>query len=121
MLGVVIWSAEAESKAIIWCEDHGELAFLGQTPHSTVSAERFREGDLIQFDLTELDNLRFARNPKRIAQHYCSDLGSVLENARAVKNTITVQKKDRTQGCSALIDFDQAKQMRACKMAAAAR
>ena len=85
MLGVVIWSAEVESKAIIWCEDHGELAFLGQAPHKAASSERFDEGDLIQFDVTELDNLRLARNPRRIAQHYCSDLGDVVNTASKLR------------------------------------
>ena len=85
MLGVVIWSAEVESKAIIWCEDHGELAFLGQAPHKAACSERFDEGDLIQFDVTELDNLRLARNPRRIAQHYCSDLGDVVNTASKLR------------------------------------
>lgn len=86
MLGVVIWSADAESKAIIWCEDHGDLAFLGQSPHKAAEAERFDEGDLIQFDLTELDNLRLARNPRRIAQHHCSDLSSVISTVTQLKD-----------------------------------
>ncbi len=88
MLGVVIWSAEAESKAIIWCEDHGDLAFFGQSTHKAVSAERFDEGDLIQFDLAEMDNLRFARNPRRIATHHCSDLSSVISTVTQLRDMI---------------------------------
>ncbi|MGB7318050.1 MAG: hypothetical protein WBC85_08805 [Planktotalea sp.] len=88
MLGVVIWRDEADSKAIIWCEDHGELAFLGQSPHKAASADRFDEGDLIQFDVTVLDSLRIARNPRRIAQHYCCDLSAVVSKATELKESL---------------------------------
>ncbi|MEP5151883.1 hypothetical protein [Planktotalea sp.] len=88
MLGVVIWTAATENKAIIWCEDHGELAYLDQTPHKAVSAERFDEGDLIQFDLALMENVRLAQNPRRIAQHYCSDLDNVVKTAGQIKTLI---------------------------------
>ena len=121
MLGVVIWSAEAESKAIIWCEDHGELAFFGQCQQETVSAERFKEGDLIQFDLAEFDNLRLARNPRRIAQHYCSDLSGVIGKAQAVKSAIETDKAPMPASQSALIKFDREKRSRSRIAAVAAR
>lgn len=91
MIGVVIWSAEKESKAIIWCEDHGELAYLRQSPHKAASAERFDEGDLIQFDVTELNNLRMARNPRRIAHHHCCDLKDVISTAGALRDKMSAQ------------------------------
>ena len=94
MIGVVIWSAEAENKAIIWCEDHGELAYLRQSPHKAASAERFGEGDLIQFDVTELNNLRMAKNPRRIAQHYCCDLSSVISTAGALKEQLAAKSPE---------------------------
>lgn len=121
MLGVVIWSAQAESKAIIWCEDHGELAFLGQCPQDSVSAERFDEGDLIQFDLTEYENLRLARNPRRIAQHYCSDLGDVIGKAQSVKTEIEAAKAPEPASQSALIEFDREKRNRSRIAGMAAR
>lgn len=88
MLGVVIWTAASENKSIIWCEDHGELAYLGQTPHKAACAERFDEGDFIQFDVTLMGKLRMAENPRRIAQHYCCDLNGVVKTAGEIRSLI---------------------------------
>ena len=109
MIGVVIWSAEAESKAIIWCEDHGELAYLRQSPHKAASAERFDEGDLIQFDVTELNNLRLAKNPRRIAQHYCCDLSSVIATAGAVKDSLEAAPKAADVSAGNVVQLHPAK------------
>jgi hypothetical protein len=57
MLGVVIWTDADDSKAIIWCEDHGELAFLSQPAKVESGAEKLDQGDLIQFDFEEHRNL----------------------------------------------------------------
>lgn len=107
MLGVVIWSAESESKAIIWCEDQGELAFLGQSPHKAASAERFDEGDLIQFDLTEIDNLRHARNPRRIAQHHFCDVSAVISTAGKLKDKMTALPEVSGNSASNVVPFQR--------------
>ncbi len=117
MLGVVIWTDAAECKAIIWCEDHGELAYLGQHTHSG-GLVTFDQGDLIQFDLAEHRSMRLAQNPRKIAHHYCSDLGDVLEKAQTVKTQIeedrsTHEKRPgalhRKNRCS-VIDFAKTRQ-----------
>ena len=112
MLGVVIWTDAGDDKAIIWCEDHGDLAFIGQQSHAAANGERFDQGDLIQFDLAEHENVRLACNPRKIAHHYCSDLGAVIETAQTVEMDISasVNKAD-----AQLIDFDSAKRLRAKK------
>ncbi|MGH1576919.1 hypothetical protein [Planktotalea sp.] len=112
MLGVVIWSAEVDSKAIIWCEDHGELAFLGQSQHSAACTERFDEGDLIQFDIEEFSNLRFAQNPRKIAQHYCSDLSSVLETAQVIKERIESEKRGSISDSENVVSLAREKELR---------
>lgn len=68
MFGVILWSDPEVRKAVVWCEDHGDLAFLngsalnsGQPGHHEFS---FDAGDYIQFDLTVEDDLRRARNPQ---------------------------------------------------------
>lgn len=117
MLGVVIWTDTAESKAIIWCEDHGDLAFLGQHSHAG-GFVKFDQGDLIQFDLAEHRSMRLAKNARKIAQHYCSDLEGVLAKAQSVRHEI---ENDRDhQGGSAdrgvqgqkctIIDFAETRQ-----------
>lgn len=109
MLGVVIWSDVAEQKAIIWCEDHGELAFLANSAHPAANAERFDEGDLIQFDLAEHRNLRLARNPRKIAGHYCSDLGEVITKATQIRSEI---ERQSASGQADLVDLSRARQER---------
>lgn len=108
MLGVVIWTNIAEQKAIIWCEDQGDLAYLKNWPSVTQDETPFDRGDLIQFDLAEHRNMRLAQNPKRIAQHYCSDLRDVLETAQQVQTDIT---KPSRKGAE-IIDFVDLKRYR---------
>jgi len=107
MLGVVIWTDAAESKAIIWCEDHGDLAFIGQYPHAETMTESLDQGDLIQFDLTEHRNLRFAKNARKVAEHYCADLSAVIATAQAIKSDI---EDRRSKPASCVLSFDQGKQ-----------
>jgi len=111
MLGVVIWTDDLENKAIVWCEDHGDLAFLGQSSNSNFVTEKFDRGDLIQFDLAEQRNLRMAKNPRRIAQHYCSDLSAVLDTAQHLHSNSNYEN-DPEKGD--VISFEDAKQSREC-------
>lgn len=79
MFGVVLWSDAQEKKAVIWCEDHGDLAFYRQSGDSvdvTLDA-----GDWVQFDLTTERHLRFAHNPRLISEGLCEGLSDVLESA----------------------------------------
>lgn len=117
MLGVVIWTDAAENKAIIWCEDHGKLAFLGQCNHGE-DFLKVDQGNLIQFDLAEYRTMRLAQNPRKIAQHYCADLDGVLAKAQSVKSDIEKAMPERAkarhpppkkQSCS-VIDFAETRQ-----------
>lgn len=91
MLGVVLWSDAKKQKAIIWCEDQGDLAYYGSCEHN-VAEIGLGEGDLIQFDLSEAQDLRLAKNPKRIAEHYCSDIKDVVMQAGQVSKDIQQAK-----------------------------
>ncbi|NIZ62895.1 hypothetical protein DL239_18165 [Sedimentitalea sp. CY04] len=69
MHGVVLWSDESQNKAVIWCEDQGDLAFYSQKkPLETVD---LHEGDLICFDLTLHQNCRMAEN-LQVLEHSAS-------------------------------------------------
>ena len=50
MNGVVLWSNESQQKAVIWCEDQGDLAFYSQ--EQCQALVDLHVGDLICFDLT---------------------------------------------------------------------
>lgn len=66
MIGVVLWSDTQQRKAVIWCEDHGDLAFYREPDASSdVSLD---PGDLVQFDLTTERHLRLAHNPRVVSE-----------------------------------------------------
>ena len=65
MFGVVLWSNSDERKAVIWCEDHGDLAYYRQPENGEQMA--LDAGDWVQFDMTTDRHLRFAHNPRLIA------------------------------------------------------
>lgn len=76
MFGVVLWSDRREKKAVIWCEDHGELAFCRQADQTRPVA--LDAGDWVQFDMTTESNLRFAHNPRLVAEGIYAGLAEVL-------------------------------------------
>lgn len=79
MYGVVLWSDTEDQKAVIWCEDHGDLAFYRQPLDSqTVTLDA---GDWIQFDMTTERHLRFAHNPRLVSDGVFSDLAGAVEDA----------------------------------------
>lgn len=79
MNGVVLWSDADQHKAVIWCEDQGDLAFYAQkTPLEMVD---LHEGDLICFDLTLQKNRRMAENPQILAEAVCMGLAHCLSEA----------------------------------------
>lgn len=100
MLGVVLWSDRTAGSAVIWCEDHGDLAYFGSSSHPVGSPVDFGEGDLIQFDLAIHETMRLARNPRRIAQQYCSDLSEVVTAASMMKSEIEASRDSTAQDVS---------------------
>lgn len=94
MIGVVVWSDPEQTKAIIWCEDHGDLAYIGDHSNRTAALPLgLDEGDLIQFDLAENHSMRLAHNPRRIARQYCSDLDQVVAKVGEVADDIALSRK----------------------------
>ncbi|MBN9888057.1 hypothetical protein [Salipiger abyssi] len=85
MYGVVLWADPGDQKAVIWCEDHGDLAFYHDTVTSAHEGVSLDAGDLIQFDLTQDENLRLARNPRRLVQRQYPDLAQTLRSANAAE------------------------------------
>lgn len=71
MLGVVLWSDADERNAVIWCEDHGQLAYYtprSASVHDGGPAGALDAGDLIQFEVSVEDQLRFAHNPQVLSE-----------------------------------------------------
>ena len=66
MFGVVLWADASDSKAVIWCEDHGNLAYYTAPDRSAHGGVARDAGDLIQFELREERDTRHASNPQRV-------------------------------------------------------
>ncbi|MBL4768417.1 MAG: hypothetical protein JKY94_12035 [Rhodobacteraceae bacterium] len=79
MFGVVLWSDAEENKAVIWCEDHGDLAFYHQPARAVEVA--LDAGDWVRFDMTTDRHLRFAHNPRLVSEGVYPDIADVLNKA----------------------------------------
>lgn len=82
MFGVVLWSDTNAQKAVIWCEDQGELAFYTPCEQTVHDAPALDAGDLIQFDVIVQKNMRKATNPQVLEQSHSPDLPSNLRASR---------------------------------------
>lgn len=78
MFGVVLWSDAKDRKAVIWCEDHGDLAYYVDPDQSALDGVSLDAGDLIQFDMRQDAHLRLARNPQLVVEQEYPDLASKL-------------------------------------------
>lgn len=93
MFGVVLWSDVQDEKAVIWCEDHGDLAFY-RKPKSGCAVD-LDAGDLVQFDLSLDEHLRLAHNPKLVREGLCPDIADRLDTTTSLGERA---KKPRTSG-----------------------
>ncbi|SLN36186.1 hypothetical protein TRL7639_01739 [Falsiruegeria litorea R37] len=85
MFGVVLWSDPTDRKAVIWCEDQGDLAFYR---HTDVTQNLTLEaGDWVQFDLEMQRQQRFACNPRLIQGGACRSLPDMLMAAGTEAST----------------------------------
>lgn len=68
MLGVVLWSDASDRKAVIWCEDQGDLAYVSEFTSAMNSGDFFDAGDLVQFDMEMRKSMRLANNPRLVIE-----------------------------------------------------
>lgn len=87
MFGVVLWSDSAERKAVIWCEDHGDLAFYHHTRCGP--ADELDPGDWVKFDLKMEAGQRYATRPQLVAEKLYPELASSLALAAPGDRQIT--------------------------------
>lgn len=80
MIGVIVWSSAAKAKAVIWCEDHGALAYLHGLENVSGADGWPQAGDMVILE-TELRNeLRHAFNVRVVYDKSCSELPSLLRD-----------------------------------------
>ena len=64
MFGVILWVNSTDRKAVIWCEDEGDLAYFEDEIQPTQAEVGFFDaGDYVEFDVTTDKKLRRASNP----------------------------------------------------------
>ena len=80
MYGVVLWSDPSDRKAVIWCEDHGELAFFNDCAQSATDLVSLDAGDLVAFDMHTDRDMRYAHNPRVISEGAYPDLPAALSS-----------------------------------------
>jgi len=83
MYGVVLWNDHDQGRAVIWCEDHGNLAFFnGETDAQTAHLpDGLEPGDLVQFDMNESKRMRLAHNLTLVAPDEYPSLADDLREA----------------------------------------
>ena len=85
MNGVIIWSEHVSKRAIIWCEDHGRLAFF--KAQDTLQGELSRKngvfanenGGMVCFTVDEQADLRLARDLKWVSRQKYPHLAEQLK------------------------------------------
>jgi len=81
MYGVVLWSDCDQDRAVIWCEDHGDLAYYRGDGHGVSLVKDISAGDLVVFELRDGGELRLADAPRLVGQKTYPTLSSDLKNA----------------------------------------
>ncbi len=78
MIGVILWRDVDDGKAVIWCEDQGDLAYLDRLEDILDPVTSFAVGDVVRFDMTIERHMRLARNVTRLLDNWGSTLGDAL-------------------------------------------
>ncbi len=102
MFGVVLWSDAEDDKAVIWCEDHGDLAFYRQNENG--ESKGFDPGDWVEFDMTTDRHMRFAHNPRLVAEGVFPELPDSLGAIRPIQISSAVPAH-QSRGTAEIIPF----------------
>ncbi|MBU3001549.1 hypothetical protein KO491_17035 [Roseovarius nubinhibens] len=88
MLGVVLWSDVKDNRAVVWCDDHGDLAFY-KPGKTTADRAVFQPGDLIQFELREASQMRIVARPQMLARDSHPNLADELKQVGEAMGVVT--------------------------------
>ena len=88
MFGVVLWCNSKERTAVIWCEDHGDLAVFRQEPGKPLCENTPKVGDLVRFEVVVEEGVRRIREIELVVEDHAPDLAEALRNTRGVLNRV---------------------------------
>ena len=80
MIGVILWNDTATSRAVIWCEDHGGLAYVSGSDNEAEEFQPKRVGDVVTFDLQLDGSVRRALNVSVIKETWGKSLAGQLKS-----------------------------------------
>ncbi|SMO32174.1 hypothetical protein [Paracoccus laeviglucosivorans] len=80
MIGVILWSSLAKEKAVIWCEDHGALAYLQGHGNLVPGNDWPEAGDLVELEFETIRELRHARSVSLVNNGNRSELPGLLRD-----------------------------------------
>lgn len=80
MIGVILWCDPNDQKAVIWCEDQGDLAFLSRHDAGHLPDNFIDVGDVVEFDVVANCSLRLARGVRVVECATRPDLPANLQN-----------------------------------------
>ena len=89
MCGVVLWSSVDEGRAVIWCEDQGNLAFYKAMDRDAHGGAALDPGDLIEFDLDDADDHRIASNPRLLVEDHAPRIAHGLRSGAQAMRSVT--------------------------------
>lgn len=81
MFGVVLWSNTKERTAVIWCEDHGDLAIYNEAEAICPCTSLLGEGDLVRVEMKEKNGLRQVRSAVIIEAGHAVGLPTAIKGA----------------------------------------
>lgn len=76
--GVVIWSDTKRKLAVIWCRDHGRLAYAAGSEDLLDGEDWPQRGDLVGFWLASIAGLRHCSDLHVIEHNWHPDLARIL-------------------------------------------
>jgi hypothetical protein len=80
MRGVIIWLCHRTNRAVVWCDDSGELAYASDLSAWSSPSHQATIGDYVAFDLRAATAARTCTNLRLIEQGHAPDLAFALKN-----------------------------------------
>ncbi len=78
MRGVIIWHCQNTRRAVVWCDDSGELAYASDAMAWANPTQQVAIGDYVAFDLRSSAAARNCANLRLIEHGHAPDLVDVL-------------------------------------------
>jgi hypothetical protein len=82
MRGIIIWHCQETHRAVVWCDDSGDLAYASDSCAWTYPRQKVSIGDYVAFDLRPTANSRTCVNLRLIESGQATELVGILKKMR---------------------------------------